>query len=70
MPKIGSATATFSHHNQTLDSVHKVVATILGRAGCPTCGLLSVLEVKFLSDPPPDLAKLGVTQIATHAAAE
>jgi hypothetical protein len=69
MPKFGSATATFSQHNQTLDSVHKVVASILGRAGCPTCGLLSVLELKFISDPPPDLTKLGVTSI-THIAAQ
>jgi hypothetical protein len=52
-----------------LDSVHKVVESILGRAGCPTCGLLSVIELKFISDPPPELAKLGVTSIS-HIAAE
>jgi hypothetical protein len=39
--------------------VNKIVATMLGRAGCERCGRLAFLDFKFLGDPGPDVTKLG-----------
>jgi hypothetical protein len=44
---------------QTIEIVNKIVATMLGRAGCERCGRLAYLDFKFLGDPGPDVAKLG-----------
>ena len=44
---------------QTIEVVNKLVATMLGRAGCERCGRLAYLDFKFLGDPGPDIAKLG-----------
>jgi hypothetical protein len=44
---------------QTIEIVNKLVATMLGRAGCERCGRLAFLDFKFLGDPGPDIAKLG-----------
>ena len=58
-----SATATLNPHNQTLDTVHRLIGSILGRAGCDKCGRLALLRVDFLVDPGPDLAKQGVISL-------
>jgi hypothetical protein len=56
-----SATAVLSTHQQTADTVTHLVRTILGRAGCGMCGRLALLRLDFISDPPPEVAKAGVT---------
>jgi hypothetical protein len=53
-------TLTINPHNQNRESVDRLVTQILNRGGCPHCGLIAVLRVDFLGDPPPDLAKDGV----------
>jgi len=44
---------------QTADMVQKMVATMLGRAGCDGCGRIAYIDLGFLGDPGPDLNKLG-----------
>ena len=44
---------------QTIEIVNKLVASMLGRAGCERCGRLAYLDFKFLGDPGPDVTKLG-----------
>jgi hypothetical protein len=58
-----SARLTLATEAQTRERVTELVAAILGRAGCLTCGRLVALEVEFASDPEPDLAGLGVTSV-------
>jgi hypothetical protein len=48
---------------QNLESVHRVVAAILGRAGCSTCGRAAVLRVDFLGDPLPEFGKENVISL-------
>lgn len=55
-----SATVSLSGHNQTLDTLNHIVATIAGRGGCDKCGRIALLRVEYVVDPPPDLAKQGV----------
>ena len=52
--------------HQNVESVNKVVANILGRAGCGTCGRIAFLDVHFAGDPGPDLAKEGVISVQTE----
>lgn len=66
MPVGRSAKLTLATHNQNLETVNHVVATILGKAGCPTCGRLINLEFAFLGDPDPNLAKQGVVSVQTE----
>jgi hypothetical protein len=58
------AAASLGTKDQTLDQINKLVATMLGRAGCLKCGRVALLRVDFLSDPPPDLAKFNVTSFS------
>lgn len=44
---------------QTIDVVTKLVAQMLGRAGCERCGRLAFINLGFLGDPGPDATKLG-----------
>ena len=60
-----SATLTLNPQHQTLESVHRLVAQVLGRAGCATCGRIALLKVDFHVDPPPEFAKEGVTSFET-----
>jgi hypothetical protein len=55
-----SATLTINPHNQNIESVHRLVAQVLGRAGCSGCGRLALLKFDFHVDPLPELAKDGV----------
>ena len=61
-----SITAIINPHGQTVESVNAIVRGILGRAGCHTCGLISVLKVNLLGDPSPELGKAGVVSVETE----
>ena len=61
-----SATVSLSGHNQTLDTLNHIVATIAGRGGCDKCGRSALLRVEYVVDPPPDLAKQGVISFQTE----
>jgi hypothetical protein len=61
-----SATVSLSGHNQTLDTLNHIVATIAGRGGCDKCGRIALLRVEYVVDPPPDLAKQGVVSFQTE----
>lgn len=56
-------TATINPHRQDLETVHRIVDRALGIAGCDHCGRLSLLDLHFLSDPPPELIKDGVISL-------
>jgi hypothetical protein len=58
-----AAVVTLTHKGQTLEGIHRVVAQMLGRAGCDRCGRLSILQFEFLGDPAPDLTKDGIVAI-------
>lgn len=61
-----SITVMINPHNQSVESLHAIVRGILGRAGCNTCGLISVLKVNLLGDPSPELGKAGVVSVETE----
>jgi hypothetical protein len=61
-----TATVSLSAHNQTLDQLHHIVASIAGRGGCDKCGRIALLRVDFVVDPPPDFAKQGVVSMHTE----
>jgi hypothetical protein len=44
---------------QNLDMINKLVAQIVGRAGCDGCGRIAYFDVHFLADPEKDMAGLG-----------
>jgi hypothetical protein len=44
---------------QTGDTINKLVAQVLGRAGCEGCGRIAYIDVHFVGDPDPDIEKLG-----------
>jgi len=50
--KPGSLSASFDPKAATLESAHQVVDLMLGMAGCPRCGRLSMLQINFASNPP------------------
>jgi hypothetical protein len=60
------ATASINLKGQTLDQVHKIVADIARRGGCPACGRIALLQVDFHTDPPAELGKLNVTSFAEN----
>ncbi len=65
------ATAAFNTHNQNSENIQSVVSQILGRGGCPRCGLVAFLSVEFQGDPPPDMVKQQVasyTEFGLNAA--
>jgi hypothetical protein len=65
--KLTAARVVLETRSQTLDTVEALVRNILNRAGCPACGLMSVLDIQFHGDPGPDMAKIGVTSaVYTH----
>jgi hypothetical protein len=61
-----SARISLNPQHQTVDLVHQIVANILGRAGCGTCGRIAYLNVEFQGDPGPDLTKQGVISVITE----
>ena len=61
-----SATVSLSAHNQTLETLNHIVASIAGRGGCDKCGRIALLRVDYVVDPPADLAKQGVVSFQTE----
>ena len=67
MPTINkSATLALNPHSQNLDIVHKLVANILGRAGCGPCGRIALLKIDFATDPGPELGGMGAISVHTE----
>jgi len=52
-----------SPRKQTNDTINKLVAQVLGRAGCEGCGRIAYIDVHFLGDPDPDMEKLGAISV-------
>ena len=48
---------------QTIETVNKLVAQVLGRAGCDGCGRIAYFDVHFLGDPGPDMERLGAISV-------
>jgi hypothetical protein len=61
-----SARISLNPQHQNIEVINKLVANILGRAGCGTCGRIAYLAVQFVGDPGPDLAKEGVISVQTE----
>ena len=61
-----TAKVTLSPQNQTIQSVSALVASIVGKSGCRTCGRLINLDFAFQGDPDPDLAKSGAIAVETE----
>ncbi len=59
------AKVALNTQNQNVDTIHRIVADILNRAGCLKCGRIAFLDVHFQGDPGPDLAKDGVVSLHT-----
>jgi hypothetical protein len=64
---IGSISVSMNPKRQTLEQVNKLVALILGRAGCEACGRIAYIDVKFLGDPEAELEKLGAVSVDIRA---
>ena len=60
---IKTASVVLSPHGQTVESVTKLVGTILGQAGCRACGRLINLNFQF---PAPESASAGAISVATE----
>lgn len=60
---VGSISVSLNPKKQTLDQVNKMVALILGRAGCDACGRIAYFDAHFLGDPDPDFEKLGAVSV-------
>ena len=53
-----------SPRKQTADTVNKLIAQALGRAGCEGCGRIAYIDLGFLIDPvDKDLANLGAIAV-------
>ncbi|HEV2201111.1 MAG TPA: hypothetical protein VGR73_14935 [Bryobacteraceae bacterium] len=61
-----SAKVTLTPHNQSLEAITKVVAGIIGKSGCRTCGRLINLDFQFQGDPGPELTQEGVVSMHTE----
>ena len=48
---------------QTIEIVNKIVAQMLGRAGCDGCGRIAYLDLGFLIDPGPDFERFGAISV-------
>ena len=64
---IGSISVSLNPKKQTLEQVNRMVALILGRAGCEACGRIAYINVNFLGDPDPDMEKLGAISVDVRA---
>lgn len=56
-----------SPKKQTADMINKLVAQVLGRAGCEGCGRIAYIDVHFLGDPGPDMERLGAISVDVNA---
>lgn len=50
--RIGISVNPNSPRKQTQDTVNKLIAQALGRAGCEGCGRIAYIDLGFLIDPP------------------
>ena len=64
---VGSVSVSMNPKKQNLDTVNKMVASILGRAGCEACGRIAYIDIKFLGDPEADFEKLGAVSVDIRA---
>ena len=56
-----------SPKKQTLDTLTKLVAQAVGRAGCDRCGRVAYFDLHFLGDPGPDMEQLGAVSVDISA---
>lgn len=56
-----------SPKKQNADTINKLVAQVLGRAGCEGCGRIAYFDVHFLGDPGPDMERLGAVSMEINA---
>ncbi len=56
-----------SPKKQTADTINKLMAQVLGRAGCDGCGRIAYIDVHFLGDPDPDMEKFGAISVDVRA---
>jgi hypothetical protein len=52
-----------SPRKQNIEMVNKLVAQVLGRAGCEGCGRIAYFDIHFLGDPEKDMAGLGAISV-------
>jgi hypothetical protein len=60
------AKLTLNPKQQNLESVHQIVAGIIGRSGCLACGRLINIDLVFQGDPDPDFGNQGVIAVQTQ----
>ena len=65
--KISVSLNPSSPRKQNLDIINKLVAQVVGRAGCDGCGRIAYIDVHFLGDPDPDMEKLGAISVDISA---
>ena len=65
--KISVSLNPSSPRKQTNDTINKLVAQVLGRAGCEGCGRIAYIDVHFVGDPDPDMEKLGAISVDINA---
>lgn len=56
-----------SPKKQNTDMINKLVAQVLGRAGCEGCGRIAYFDIHFLGDPGPDMERLGAVSVEINA---
>jgi len=66
MAAVKTARVTLNPQHQTAESVNALVASIIGKSGCRTCGRLINLNFTFQGDPDPDSAKAGAISMETE----
>ena len=65
--KIGVSLNPSSPKKQNLDIINRLVAQVVGRAGCDGCGRIAFIDVHFVGDPDPDMEKLGAISVDVSA---
>ena len=65
--RIGVSLNPNSPKKQNADIINKLVAQVLGRAGCEGCGRIAYIDVHFLGDPGPDMERLGAISVDVNA---
>jgi hypothetical protein len=65
--KISVSLNPSSPKKQNLDMINRLVAQVVGRAGCDGCGRIAFFDVHFLGDPDPDMEKLGAISVDVSA---
>ena len=65
--RIGVSLNPNSPKKQNADIINKLVAQVLGRAGCEGCGRIAYIDVHFLGDPGPDMERVGAISVDVNA---